>query len=141
MFPWIIALLGFIACLYFSLKLLELCIRYEVRSLEIVLRLAGIPVMNIPFTSIKAARVAGPGELLPWRNPSSVGWLRFGNKLFHPAVIIEKTNGWFRTVVITPENPQNFLAHLSSKKSLLGSMQRWLNRDPNGEAAVQTFSI
>ena len=64
------------------------------------------------------------GELLPWRNPKSVGWLRLGNRLFGDAVLIRRRRALFPIVVILPQKPDEFVESLKVRLSADIRMRR-----------------
>jgi hypothetical protein len=68
---------------------------------------------SIPIATIKIIKIAGWKEL-------GVGGatLRLGNRFTSRCVLIEKDDGIFRRVVITPTDPENFVGrvHLLQRK-------------------------
>jgi hypothetical protein len=72
-----------------------------------------LPVYRISFHNIKEIRRSAPGEL----GPTKVFLLRLGNRIWGEPVLIRK-RGLFRSVVITPDKPDEFIATVQSHLSI-----------------------
>jgi hypothetical protein len=72
----------------------------------------------MPFSDIIEIRKISLKEALLANEFST---LRFGNRIWGGIVLIRKANGLFKTIVITPDNPEMFInnvnQHISKKSS------------------------
>jgi len=67
--------------------------------------------MTIAISNIREIRECPPIEL--WK-PTLV--LKFGNRLWGDCVVIQKKSGLFRSVIITPDNPEEFIKSVQEAK-------------------------
>ena len=91
-------------------------VRYKITDSSIEVRLFGlIPQSKTQLNEILEVRKVAFGELLPWKNPKSLGWFRLGNRLWADGLLIQRSRGIFRTFVISPDKPDEFLKELNLK--------------------------
>jgi hypothetical protein len=118
------SLLLFLLCLvvflaifvFFAQFLWRWIVRYRVTDLGIEVLLFGlIPESKTQLKDILEVRKVSFSELLPWKNPKSVGWFRLGNRLWGDGVLIRRKRGIFRNFVITPDEPDEFVKELNLK--------------------------
>lgn len=86
--------------------------RIENRAIEIVL-FHLVPIYRLPFEDIELIRKTSWSEL-------GVGGItiRFGNRFAGQCVLIQKRNGWFRRIVITPNNADEFIGQVQAGQQL-----------------------
>jgi hypothetical protein len=98
----------FIAFFFFS-------IRYRIKNNRVeFLHWWVFPVHRVRFDNIRDLRVIPRNEC--WFGPW--GAFRYGNKLFpKKIVVIEKKKGVFKTILLTPDNPEEFVNEI--KKSFI----------------------
>ena len=70
-----------------------------------------VPLFGIRISEIREIRECSGGGL--WK-PSLA--LRFGNRLWGDCVVIQKKSGLFRSVIITPDNPEEFIKSVQEAK-------------------------
>ncbi len=70
-----------------------------------IILFSAIPVARIPISDVVQVTRASPRGL--WLNP----WyaLRLGNRIFGHAVLIKRRDGWIKSIVITPDDPDQFI--------------------------------
>ena len=95
------AVLVFVAVLY-GLRFLY---GYRVQSgaIEIVLFQA-LPIYRLPVEQIEVIRKVS------WNKTGSA--IRLGNRLTRECVLIQKREGWFRRIVITPSDADEFISQV-----------------------------
>ncbi|HVN64507.1 MAG TPA: hypothetical protein VMT58_07700 [Candidatus Binataceae bacterium] len=92
--------------------------RLNERGFEVLL-FGGMPIVRIGLSEIIGVRVAPPAEQYkPW-----VGFPS-GNRLWGDCVVITKKRGFWRSVIVTPDDPTEFVNQL---KELLRNREAALN--------------
>ena len=109
-----------VAAAIIALALLQLAgpylYQYRLGDQRFEVKLFGLlPILRIRFSEISEARVmAGPELLNPWAG------VRFGNRIFAARpVMIRKKRGLIRSLILTPLNPEEFVAELNRRRSNL----------------------
>jgi hypothetical protein len=74
-----------------------------------------IPESKTQLKDILEVRKVSFAELLPWKNIQSVGWFRLGNRMWGDGVLIRRKTGLFRTFVVSPDRPDEFVHELRLK--------------------------
>jgi len=112
------AIAGFVAVLAAFAAMYQWCGRlvltYDLtdRGIDIV-ALRVVAVMRIPYRDIESIQAVSFRDSL--RLDPFV--LRIGNRLVGETVVVSRKSGWFRRVLITPDDPSAFVAHAGSQVS------------------------
>jgi hypothetical protein len=86
---------------------------YEIKAGEIrILVFSSMPIVRIPISNV--AQVTHPSPRQLWLNPLYA--LRLGNRLFGGAVLIRKRRGLIKSIIITPDDPAQFIDQCNSAK-------------------------
>jgi hypothetical protein len=110
------------AVIFFAQVVGRWFIRYKITDSSIEVRLFGlIPQSKTRLKDIVEVRKVSFNELLPWKNPKSIGWFRLGNRLRADGVVIRRNRGIFRTFVISPNEPDEFVRALNQKLKTIRS--------------------
>lgn len=114
-FPMLLCAVAFVGLLIFFAQFFgRLIVSYKITDSSVEVRLFGlIPESKTRLTDIVEVRKVSFSELLPWRNPKSVGWFRLGNRLWADGVLIRRSRGIFRTFVISPDKPDEFVEEVN----------------------------
>ncbi|OGT59648.1 MAG: hypothetical protein A3E01_04070 [Gammaproteobacteria bacterium RIFCSPHIGHO2_12_FULL_63_22] len=98
----VLALAGSLVALYLLRPIWD----YRLRGHEVqIVLLNRFPIMRIPVSDIGDIAV-----VRAWSNPVGFGTLRFGNRITRRAILISRKNSLFAKVLITPVEPEEFLA-------------------------------
>jgi hypothetical protein len=96
---------------------------YDIKNgaIRVVLFYA-IPVFRIPLSEVVQVTRSPPRGL--WLNP----WyaLRLGNRIFGGVILVQKQRGSFKSIVITPDDPDLFIDQYNQAKrevAFLGATQ------------------
>ena len=84
--------------------------RLTEKSVQVVL-FGSLPLFSIQYKNIKSAQNVALTETL-WPN---LFILRFGNRIFGGVVLIKKNNGLVRSILITPDDPEEFTNSICDK--------------------------
>jgi hypothetical protein len=84
--------------------------RVENNAVEIVL-LHVLPVYRVPIDEIELIKKASWSEL-----GLGGSTLRLGNRLAGQCVLIQKRDGWFRRIVITPDDADGFIRQVAASQ-------------------------
>jgi hypothetical protein len=84
--------------------------RVENRAVEIVL-LHVLPVYRLPIDDIELIQKVSWSDL-----GIGGGTLRLGNRFAGQCVLIQKRNGWFRRIVITPDDADGFISQVATSR-------------------------
>jgi|SRR5882757_3046830 hypothetical protein len=107
-----IAALGALVVLMAMVFALRFLYGYRVHNhaIEVVL-FHLLPVYRIPIEDIESIQKAS------WRELGIGGaTLRLGNRVFGQGVLIQRRSGWFRRVVISPEDPDSFISLVAADR-------------------------
>jgi hypothetical protein len=88
---------------------------YRIKNQKVqILLFHFLPIVRIKCNRIIRIRKVSKGYLLKYHSFSRLAFstLSAGNRLFGTAVLIQKTGGWLEYVVITPDNPDAFVAQV-----------------------------
>jgi hypothetical protein len=100
--------------IFFAQFFWRLLLDYKITNSDVEIRVFGLP-FKIDLIDIEEVRKVSFRELLPWKNPKSVSWLRLGNKLLGEGILIRRNRGIFRTVIISPDKPNVFIEEINLK--------------------------
>jgi len=85
---------------------------YDIRDGRVrFLLFRSVPLFGIPISEIWEVRECSGRDL--WKPGFA---LRFGNRLWGNCVMIQKKSGLFRSVIITPDNAQEFIERIQEAK-------------------------
>ena len=110
---WPIGILLFLFWCEYGLKYIY---NYKLREDGIIVMIFGvIPIWRIKFNSIVSAREVTFMEVMPYRSMEMFSTLRFGNNLFGKMLFIQRKKGLIRSIIITPDNIEEYIVRISSK--------------------------
>ena len=79
---------------------------YEINESDIKIVLFGtLPIVRLPFSDIIEVREISFKEALT----NNFFALRFGNRVWGSIVLIRKSTGLFKSIIITPDNYETFM--------------------------------
>ncbi len=90
-------------------------IGYRITKSHFEILAFGFPLFKTAVADILEVRKVPFRELLPWKNRKSIGWCRFGNRLFGECILVVRRKGLLQGFLITPDNPQDFLQTLNQR--------------------------
>lgn len=91
-------------------------VSYRITNSSIEVRLFGlICESKTQLKDVVEVRKVSFADLLPWNNFESVGWFRLGNRLWTDGVLIRRSRGVFRSFVISPDEPDQFIREINLK--------------------------
>jgi hypothetical protein len=106
-FAWLVA--GSVVAMQFFAR--YVC-TYRVSSDELqVVLFRAIPAYGVVLANIRNIAEVPYSETLKPR----LSALRFGNRIFGRVVVVEKKAGLFKTMFITPDDPEAFVAEVRAK--------------------------
>lgn len=92
-------------------------INYQLNDASLTIVVFGfIKVMKIPYADIGDVREMTFKETLR----PSLTTLRFGNRIFGNIILIERKAGLVRRVLITPDDPSDFISKIRARVTTLG---------------------
>ena len=69
-----------------------------------------IPIFRLPLKEIESIKKVG------WKEVGIGGiTLRLGNRMLGSCILIHRKTGWIRNVLITPSDPEQFLADMAAR--------------------------
>jgi hypothetical protein len=93
-------------------------IDYEIGATHLSIRCFSFELMHIPYSEVKDIAIG-------WAFMQRFRMIALGNR-FGKGCMVEKTRGWFRYVLITPNEPEALLAAFHAFHGQSGA-------DPNGQ--------
>jgi hypothetical protein len=122
LFISVIPIVGFLFILAFSSNVLwTLVVRYEIGEKKLAIRLLGVKVWHASIGDVEAELV-GWSQLIPFGRgrPRPSFWISIKSKwITKTAVWLKKPTGLIRNVIITPDDPADFIRQITHKKSLV----------------------
>jgi hypothetical protein len=114
---FLIAGAAFVGLLVFFAQFFgRLVVSYKITDSSIEVRLFGlVSESKTQLKDIVEVRKVTLGEMLPLKNPKSIGWFRLGNRFWSDGVLIRRKRGFFRSFVISPDKPDEFVTELNLK--------------------------
>jgi hypothetical protein len=89
-------------------------ISYKLAKASILVTVFGIvPVGSIPYRDIETMQEVKFTDTL---KPNLLT-LRFGNRIFGNIVLIKKSRGILKTILITPDHPANFIEEVGKRRN------------------------
>jgi hypothetical protein len=89
-------------------------ISYKLAKASILVTVFGIvPVGSIPYRDIETMQEVKFTDTL---KPNLLT-LRFGNRIFGNIVLIKKSRGILKTILITPDDPANFIEEVGKRRN------------------------
>lgn len=115
----ILITLAFVVCCYFSVQILMgLSTTINVTESRLEVWQGVVPVARIRYENILELRSVTFKELLPWHNRQAITWYRAGGKFYVPkAVLVHKSTGIFKFIVISPDDVDAFILQVKRKMS------------------------
>lgn len=97
---------------------LRLIIRYDAGDRELRIRFVGITVVRVPYQQITGVTKVRFLDVLIPRSGATFNGIRAGNRIvFREAVVVERTEGMRKFVILTPDVPSAFVAELKERIS------------------------
>ena len=105
--------LGIILIVFFAQYFGRLVISYEVTQKGIGVLLLGIvPIVRVTYGEMAAAKLVSWNTVLSPRKLGPFATLRLGNRLIGRGVLITRTRGLFKQILISPTNPVKFVEEI-----------------------------
>ena len=114
--PMLLSGAAFVVLLVFLAQFAgRIIVSYRITAASVEVRLLGLVVASrTQLQDIVEVRKVSFGELIPWKNPKSIGWFRLGNRFWADGVLIQRSRGIFRAFVISPDQPDDFVDRVRS---------------------------
>jgi hypothetical protein len=100
--------------------------RLEESGISIVL-FGKIRLMLIRFENIEEIRKTSYNEVMPFKNNGMLFALRFGNKIWGDIVLISQKKGMNKIILVTPNNADQFIKNVVSRRSEIINKNTSLN--------------
>ncbi len=115
----IIGLFSVVVMIVFVGGVYQLCGRYfivyNVTQESIRIEVFGAPLIIIPYSCIEEVRrISGLESLRP-----RIRILRAGNRIIGRVVLVQKSRGFIRSVLLTPDDPDEFVAVVKGRLLVL----------------------